>query len=117
MNGLTNFIKEIRACRAHDLEKKRVNKELAHIRSKFKEANLTGYNKKKYIAKLLYMYVLGFEVDFGHLEAVNLMASRKFQEKQIAYLAVTLMISESHELAPLVVNSIRKDLNEGFGSV
>jgi AP-2 complex subunit alpha len=56
------------------------------------------------------MYVLGFEVDFGHLEAVNLMASYKYQEKQMAYLAVTMMVNENHELAPLVVNSIRKDL-------
>lgn len=81
--------------RAHDLEKKRVNKELANIRAKFKstfwdinifkEPNLSGYHKKKYIAKLLYMYVLGFEIDFGHLEAVNLLASLKYQEKQIVF--------------------------------
>ncbi|KAI8914415.1 adaptin N terminal region-domain-containing protein [Gorgonomyces haynaldii] len=117
MNGLVNFIGELRACRAHDLEQKRVNKELANIRAKFKDGNLNGYNKKKYVAKLLYMYILGFEVDIGHLEAVTLMQSIKFQEKQIAYLAVTMMISETHELAPLVVNSLRKDLddhNENF---
>jgi hypothetical protein len=47
------------------------------------DTNLNGYNKKKYIAKLLYMYVLGFEIDFGHLEAVNLMTSYKYQEKQM----------------------------------
>ena len=73
---------------------------------------MDGYNKKKYVAKLLYIYVLGFDIDFGHMEAINLMASPKYQEKQIAYIAVTMMLNENHELAPLVVNSIRKDLDD-----
>jgi AP-2 complex subunit alpha len=58
INGLVNFIRDIRLCRAHDLERKRVNKELANIRAKFKDPSLNGYNRKKYIAKLLYMVKL-----------------------------------------------------------
>jgi AP-2 complex subunit alpha len=49
-------------------------------------------------------------VDFGHLEAVNLISATKYSEKQIGYLAVTLFLHEDHELLHLVVNSIRKDL-------
>jgi AP-2 complex subunit alpha len=66
-----------------ELEEKRVNKELANIRSKFKEPKLDGYQKKKYVAKLLYMYILGYEIDFGHMEAVNLLSSQKYSEKQL----------------------------------
>lgn len=29
------------------------------------------------------MYILGWEIDFGHLEAVNLISSQKYSEKQI----------------------------------
>lgn len=29
------------------------------------------------------MYILGWEIDFGHLEAVNLISSTKYSEKQI----------------------------------
>ncbi len=47
------------------------------------DPSLSGYNKKKYIAKLLYIYILGFDVDFGHKEAIYLMAATKYQEKQI----------------------------------
>lgn len=47
---------------------------------------------------------------FGHLEAVNLISANKYSEKQIGYLAMTLFLHEKHELLPLVVNSIRKDL-------
>jgi AP-2 complex subunit alpha len=29
------------------------------------------------------MYILGWDIDFGHMEAVNLIASNKYSEKQI----------------------------------
>jgi AP-2 complex subunit alpha len=88
-----------------ELEEKRINKEMANIRSKFKgtdscwlgtipkywtlfflEGNLNGYQKKKYVCKLLYMYILGWDIDFGHMEAVNLISSPKYSEKQIVSL-------------------------------
>ena len=110
MRGLVSFIADLRNARARELEEKRINKELANIRQKFKGGNLTGYDKKKYVCKLLYIYILGWNVDFGHLEAVNLISANKYSEKQIGYLAVTLFLHEQHELLHLVVNSIRKDL-------
>ncbi|KAJ3092583.1 hypothetical protein HK102_005352 [Quaeritorhiza haematococci] len=76
------------------------------------DPNLKGYQKKKYICKLLYIYILGWDVDFGHLEAVNLISSNKYSEKQIGYLAVTLLLTENSDLIRLVVNSIRKDLDD-----
>lgn len=110
MRGLVSFIADLRNARARELEEKRINKELANIRQKFKGGSLTGYDKKKYVCKLLYIYILGWNVDFGHLEAVNLISATKYSEKQIGYLAVTLFLHEQHELLHLVVNSIRKDL-------
>lgn len=110
MRGLVQFIADLRNARARDLEEKRINKELANIRQKFKDGNLNGYHKKKYVCKLLYIYILGWNVDFGHLEAVNLISANKYSEKQIGYLAMTLFLHEKHELLHLVVNSIRKDL-------
>ncbi|KZF22779.1 Adaptor protein complex AP-2 alpha subunit [Xylona heveae TC161] len=110
MRGLVQFIADLRNARARELEEKRINKELANIRQKFNDGNLNGYHKKKYVCKLLYIYILGWNVDFGHLEAVNLISATKYSEKQIGYLAVTLFFHEQHELLHLVVNSIRKDL-------
>lgn len=112
MRGLVSFIADLRNARARELEEKRINKELANIRQKFKGGSLSGYDKKKYVCKLLYIYILGWNVDFGHLEAVNLVSANKYSEKQIGYLAVTLFLHEQHELLHLVVNSIRKDLND-----
>ncbi|RDL40804.1 uncharacterized protein BP5553_00783 [Venustampulla echinocandica] len=112
MRGLVQFIADLRNARARELEEKRINKELANIRQKFKDGSLSGYHKKKYVCKLLYIYILGWNVDFGHLEAVNLISATKYSEKQIGYLAMTLFLHEQHELLHLVVNSIRKDLTD-----
>jgi len=110
MRGLVSFIADLRNARARDLGEKRIDKELANIRQKFKAGNLNGYQRKKHVCKLLYIYILGWNVDFRHLEAVNLVSATKYSEKQIGYLAVTLVLHEQHELLHLVVNSIRKDL-------
>ncbi|KAG5647992.1 hypothetical protein DXG03_007026 [Asterophora parasitica] len=121
MRGLTQFIADIRGARVRDLEEKRINKEMANIRKKFKGA---------YVAKIIFTYILGYKVDVGHMEAVNLISSPKYSEKQIVrqrrprivhqrlelksaqgYLAVTLLMHENSEFLRLVVNSIRKDLD------
>lgn len=111
MRGLTQFIADIRGARVRDLEEKRINKEMANIRRKFKDGNLDGYQKKKYVAKIIFTYILGYKVDVGHMEAVNLISSAKYSEKQIGYLAVTLLMHENSDFLRLVVNSIRKDLD------
>lgn len=49
---------------------------------------LDGYSKKKYVCKLLFIFLLGHDIDFGHMEAVNLLSSNRYTEKQIV--SVTL---------------------------
>lgn len=112
MRGLTQYIADLRACRVRELEERRINKEMAHIRQKFKDGQLDGYQKKKYLSKIVFTYILGYQVDIGHMEAVNLIASNKYSEKQIGYLAITLLMHENSDIVRLVVNSIRKDLDE-----
>jgi hypothetical protein len=45
--GLINFIRDIRNCANKEDEKKRVNLELANVRTKFKSDKLTLYERKK----------------------------------------------------------------------
>jgi len=112
MRGLSVFISDIRKCPTKEAEEMRINKELAKARAKFKNsAKLSGYDRKKYICKLLYIYMLGYDIDFGHMEAVNLLSSTKYSEKHLGYLACTLLLHEGHELLTLITNSIKRDLN------
>ncbi|KAK3247659.1 hypothetical protein CYMTET_42846 [Cymbomonas tetramitiformis] len=111
MRGLTVFISDVRGCQTKATERVRVDKELANIRIKFKaEKNLSAYDKKKYVWKLLYIYMLGYDVEFGHMEALSLISSPKYAEKQVGYIVTSVMINEGHEFLRLVINSIRNDL-------
>jgi AP-2 complex subunit alpha len=71
-------------------------------------------NTTRYVAKIVFTYILGYKVDVGHMEAVNLISSSKYSEKQIGYLAVTLLMHENSDFLRLVVNSIRKDLDSNI---
>lgn len=109
--GLHNFISDIRNCKSKEEERARVDKELANIRAKFAaSASLSSRDKKKYVWKMCYMFMLGYEIDFGHTEFISLLSSTKFQEKSVGYMAFSLMLRPGDELMTLVVNSMRNDI-------
>ncbi|XP_067623105.1 AP-2 complex subunit alpha [Eurosta solidaginis] len=111
MRGLAVFISDIRNCKSKEAEVKRINKELANIRSKFKgDKTLDGYQKKKYVCKLLFIFLLGHDIDFGHMEAVNLLSSNKYSEKQIGYLFISVLVNTNSDLIRLIIQSIKNDL-------
>jgi len=109
--GLHNFISEIRNATSKEEERSRVDKELGNIRQKFStSAQLSSYHKKKYVWKMCYIYMLGYEVDFGHLEFISLLGSTNFTEKSVGYMAVALLLRPGDELMTLVINSMRNDI-------
>lgn len=111
MRGLAVFISDIRNCKSKEAEVKRINKELANIRSKFKgDKTVDGYQKKKYVCKLLFIFLLGHDIDFGHMEAVNLLSSNKYSEKQIGYLFISVLVNTNSDLIRLIIQSIKNDL-------
>jgi AP-2 complex subunit alpha len=79
IRGLQMFISDIRACQNRESEARRVDKELAKIRAKFGDEKkaLTAYDRKKYVWKLLYIYMLGYDVEFGHKQACDLIPAAK----------------------------------------
>eukprot|EP00013_Stygamoeba_regulata_P010408 CAMPEP_0177686490 /NCGR_PEP_ID=MMETSP0447-20121125/33595_1 /TAXON_ID=0 /ORGANISM="Stygamoeba regulata, Strain BSH-02190019" /LENGTH=977 /DNA_ID=CAMNT_0019196613 /DNA_START=140 /DNA_END=3069 /DNA_ORIENTATION=+ len=117
--GLTNFIKELRACESKEDEQEAVNKEMANIRKKFtkhsnKKHTLPSYQKRKYICKIMYMFMLGYDVEavnFVYMEAVKLCASDSFVDKQVGYIALGVLLTDSHSLIPLVIQRMQTDLN------
>ena len=129
MRGLSVFVREVLACASKEAEEARVEKELLNIRSKFaaaqcksnskskrlalmktKSKGLKSYDKIKYVWKLVYISMLGYDIDFGHMEVINLLSSTDLSEKQVGYLAAGMLISSDSELITLIVNSVRSDL-------
>ena len=52
----------------------------------------------RYVAKVIFTYILGYKVDVGHMEAVNLISSQKYSEKQIVRSDLTTIncVSAAH---------------------
>ena len=108
---LQKLINEILNSTSKDDERIRVDKELANIRQKFAASSkLSSSQKKKYVWKMCYIYMLGYDADFGHIEMISLLSSPKFQEKSVGYMAVALLLKPTDEMMTLVVNSMRNDL-------
>lgn len=118
MRGLSVFISDVRNCQNKEQERLRVDKELGNIRTRFKtEKGLTPYEKKKYVWKMLYIYMLGYDVDFGHMEAVSLISAPKYPEKQVGYIVTSCLLNENHDFLRLAINAVRNDIigrNETF---
>ncbi|CDW83693.1 ap-2 complex subunit alpha-2-like [Stylonychia lemnae] len=115
MRGLALFIGDIRNCQNKDQEEKTVYREMAKIRGKFQNRALSGYDKMKYTWKLIYMYILGYDVDFGHEESLNLINAPKISEKCTGYIATGIMLNEKSDqrVFERVINAIKVDLTCG----
>jgi len=115
MRGLSLYIGDIRNCQTKEQEDKIVYKEMAKIRGKFQNKGISGYDKKKYVWKLIYSHILGYDVDFGHEESLNLINAAKFSEKCTGYIATGIMLNEKSDqkLFDRVLNAIKQDLTCG----
>lgn len=59
---------------------------------------------------MCYIYMLGYDIDFGHVEVISLLGSTKYQEKSVGYMALSLLLKPGDQLMSLVINSMRNDL-------
>ena len=61
------------------------------------------------------MHILGYDVDFGHEEALNLINAAKFTEKCTGYIATGIMLNEKSDqkVFDRVINAIKVDLTCG----
>ena len=114
--GLENFIQDIRDAKGKEGEQQRVQRELANIREKFtvRAESLNSYQRKKYIWKLVYIYMLGYEIDFGDAQIVALMQSESYSEKHCGYVAFTLMLPPHSECMGAALNAMRRDIACGL---
>ncbi|WFC96701.1 hypothetical protein MBRA1_003364 [Malassezia brasiliensis] len=111
MRGLTQYISELRACTTREAAERRVHKEMAHVRLKLGAgAKLDGYQRKKYVAKVLFTHLQGFPADVGDAEILTLLHSSRYSEKQIGYLALLHLGATRATRTPGVLDAIRRDL-------
>ncbi|KNE63784.1 hypothetical protein AMAG_08862 [Allomyces macrogynus ATCC 38327] len=107
---LKDFIKKIRACKTAAEERALIARESASIRTALKDS-VSSSHRHHHVAKLLYMYMLGYPAHFGQMECVKLVASSRFADKRLGYLGIMLLLDEHSETLTLVTNSLKNDLN------
>ena len=87
---LRELIKNVRACKTAAEERAVISKELALIRTAFKDEDAVYRHRN--VAKLIYMSMLGYPSHFGQLETLKLIASPKFSDKRIGYVFFSLRV-------------------------
>jgi len=60
---------------------------------------------------LLFIAMLGYPTHFGQMECIKMLASPRFADKRIGYLALLLILDEQTEVLMLSTNSLQMDLN------
>jgi len=119
--GLNNFISDLRNSKSKTEESSRIEIELAKIRKKFNPGDaklssdgsnpaLSSYQRKKYVWKLVYIHVLGYDVDFGHAEVLALVRSKKYSEKMVGYTALSLLLRGSDPIMTSIIDTMKSDL-------
>ena len=84
---LRDLIRNVRACKTAAEERALIQREKAAIRESF-AANENEYRRRN-VAKLLFISMLGHDTDFGQLECLKLITANSFTEKRIGYLGLT----------------------------
>ena len=112
MRGLKNFIADVRATIAPEDELKIVNEEKAKIRQCFASPKADSYDRRKYCLKLMYMHILGHNIDFGLLQASQLMTSKVRDEKIVGYIVLGELLHDNKDFLRLVTQTIMYDLQQ-----
>ena len=110
MGSLKTFIKSVRNSKTVAAERAVIRKESAKIRSSFRDVSIDNEKRRKNLQKLIYLYILGEPTQFGQVECLKLLASPRFMDKRVGYLATMLILDESQDIVTLLTNSLDIDM-------
>ncbi|KAG4992328.1 hypothetical protein JHK87_025785 [Glycine soja] len=106
----SELIKSIGESRSKAEEDCIVLREIETLKRRINDADTPKRKIKEYIIRLLYVEMLGHDASFGYIHAVKMTHHDSLLLKRTGYLALTLFLSDDHDLIILIVNTIQKDL-------
>lgn len=104
--GLHQFITDVRNSKDAAEEQRRIDAELHNIQAKF-QSNLSAYHRKKYVCKLIYIHLLGVDTGIGEQQALELVQLPVFAEKQMGYIAYSVLSTDLSRLGPHLAADLR----------
>ena len=103
------FIRKIGEMQSKQEEERIVMAEIRKLKQRLSQPGITSKMMKEYLIRLIHCEMLGHEVSFAYIHALNLAQSSKLlPEKCVGYLAASLFLHPDHELTILLVQSILK---------
>lgn len=113
VQGVINFITSLKKEQLRADRDYLIREELVKIHGRLAVSSNNGYEQRKCLLKLVYIHMLGQDMDIGYMETINMMASDSFQVKMAGYMAYEVLSSEMDDLSSLVINTVRDDLKSG----
>lgn len=128
IKGLQSFIADLRSSQQSQEHEKRIQSEIIKIKQHFENSSkksssghdkVGGYQRKKYIAKLAYIYITSNtkklnDILFGLDQTVELLQSNVYSEKFMAYMVLELLYEHSvviSQVGEKVAHYLLKDLS------
>ncbi len=85
-----------------------VEEELTNLKTNLIALVGKPQSKREAIMKLIYCEMLGHEVEFGWIHAINFASNANAFEKRLGYVAVGLFLHRKHELLFLLINRMQQ---------
>ena len=104
------LVKSIGEARSKAEEDRIVVREIETLKRRLLEPDIPKRKMKEYLMRLVYVEMLGHDASFAYIHAVKMTHDDALVLKRTGYLAVTLFLSDDHDLIILIVNTIQKDL-------
>uniref|UniRef100_A0A1I7UKK7 AP-3 complex subunit delta n=1 Tax=Caenorhabditis tropicalis TaxID=1561998 RepID=A0A1I7UKK7_9PELO len=105
--SLTDLIRGIRNNK--DNESRYIAQCMEEIKQELRQDSI--YVKANAIEKLAYLQMLGYDISWASFNVIEVMASVKYTEKRIGYLAAAQSFHDETDVLMLTTNLIRKDVN------
>ncbi len=85
-------------------------REVDVLKRRLADPALDKSRMQEYLLRLVYVEMLGHSASFGYIHAVKLTHEPHITSKKVGYLAVSLMLDDTHDLLILLVNTLQQDL-------
>lgn len=109
-NRLKQLVKSITELTSKHEEENLMKQELSAMKEQVASPDTTMKQMKEIMVRAMYCEMLGYDASFTYIHAIKLAQQGGVLEKRVGYLAVSLFLSEGHELLLLLVNTVLKDL-------
>jgi hypothetical protein len=110
--GLHNFLSQIYKSPNIAQSFNRMFLELYKIKKAFLSPRLSSKDRRKYIAKLCFIVLSGYSVNFGLPQIRDLVSARKISEQRIGWMAAVIVCGSDPEQVQTLMHDIKRQILE-----